>query len=348
MTITHASAPAIPGLTFRHATPADWDAMAAAQNAARRADGVDEVQTGEGLAGEHPDGEIFQLARDMLIAEIDGTLVGFAAGCRVHRDAALVAETWGVVHPDHRRRGIGTALMRTTRARLVEECAADTRPGPREQRSYALDEEVSDRAILDAEGFVPIRFGFEMRRYLTGSLPVHPLPDGLELRPASEDQYRAIFEADDEAFRDHWGHRDADESDFQVRFYGPDATPSLWAVAWDGDEVAGSVMNAIFRHENEALGIRRAWLEHVSVRRQWRGRGLAKALCSASFHILREHGMDEAWLGVDAANPTGALGLYESLGFNVVRRWQAFGRPLDRPAPEGWTSGMELPPVDPA
>jgi ribosomal protein S18 acetylase RimI-like enzyme len=238
--------------------------------------------------------------------------------------------------------------MRTTRARLVEECAADTRPGPREQRSYALDEEVSDRAILDAEGFVPIRFGFEMRRYLTGSLPVHPLPDGLELRPVSEDQYRAIFEADDEAFRDHWGHRDADESDFQVRFHGPDATPSLWAVAWDGDEVAGSVMNAIFRHENEALGIRRAWLEHVSVRRQWRGRGLAKALCSASFHILREHGMDEAWLGVDAANPTGALGLYESLGFNVVRRWQAFGRPLDRPAPEGWTSGMELPPVDPA
>src|SRR5918993_3016325 len=131
MTITHASAPAIPGLTFRHATPADWDAMAAAQNAARRADGVDEVQTGEGLAGEHPDGEIFQLARDMLIAEIDGTLVGFAAGCRVHRDAALLAETWGVVHPHHRRRGIGTALMRTTRARLVEESAADPRPGPR-------------------------------------------------------------------------------------------------------------------------------------------------------------------------------------------------------------------------
>ena len=134
------------------------------------------------------------------------------------------------------------------------------------------------------------------------------------------------------------------ETDFEARFHGPEATPSLWAVAWDGDQVAGSVMNSIFHEENEALGIKRAWLEHVSVRRPWRGRGLAKALCAASFRILRDQGMDEAWLGVDAANPTGALALYEGLGFKVVRRWQAFGRPLDRPAPAGWTSGSELTP----
>ena len=47
--------------------------------------------------------------------------------------------------------------------------------------------------------------------------------------------------------------------------------------------------------------------------------------------------MDEAWLGVDGANPTGALQLYEGLGFIVTRRWQAYGRPLDGPAPAGWT-----------
>jgi mycothiol synthase len=98
-------------------------------------------------------------------------------------------------------------------------------------------------------------------------------------------------------------------------------------------------MTAISTEENEALGIKRGWLEHVSVRRPWRGKGLAKALCADAFRVLRDRGMEEAWLGVDGTNPTGALQLYERLGFTVGRRWHAFGRPMDGPAPAGWTSG---------
>ena len=176
-----------------------------------------------------------------------------------------------------------------------------------------------------------------MRRFLTGALPVHPLPAGIEIRPVTPETERAIFVADNEAFEDHWGHREQGEGDFIARFRGPDVDTRLWRVAWDGDEVAGAVMNAIFRGENETLGVQRGWLDHVSVRRPWRGKGLAKALCAASFQALRDEGMTEAWLGVDGSNPTGALQLYEGLGFGVARRWQAFGRPLDRPAPEGWT-----------
>ena len=242
--------------------------------------------------------------------------------------------------------GIGTALYLATRARLAAELADDPRPGPRELRSYALEDEASDRALLADHGYVAVRYGFEMRRFITGTLPEHPLPAGLEMRRVTEDQHRAIFDADNEAFEDHWGHREPEEGDFTARFHGPEADPSIWCVAWDGDQVAGVVMNAIFGEENAALGVRRGWLEHVSVRRPWRGRGLAKALCAASFRVLREQGMDEAWLGVDGANPTGALQLYEGLGFTAHRRWMAYGRPLDRPAPEGWTPGSVLPARD--
>ncbi len=336
-----ADAPSIPGLSFRQATPADWAAIADVVNRARRADGIDEIRSGEDMAAEYADSETFELGRDLLLAELDGSLAGYAMGYRVVRDGALVAETFGAVAPEARRRRIGTALYLATRARLAAECADDPRPGPRELRSYALEAEAADRALLAEHGYVPIRYGFEMRRYLTGTLPEHPLPAGLEMRPVTEDQYRAIFDADNEAFEDHWGHRAPEEADFQARFHGPDMTPGIWCVAWDGDRVAGVVMNAIFHDENEALGIRRAWLEHVSVRRPWRGMGVAKALCAASFRVLREQGMDEAWLGVDGTNPTGALQLYEGLGFASVRRWMAYGRPLDRPAPEGWKPGTE-------
>jgi mycothiol synthase len=329
-------APDIAGLTFRQATPGDWPALAEVVNRTRRADGVDEVHTADSWANEWPESETFKLERDMLVAEVDGRPVAFAAGYLVVRDGTVVAESSGAVVPELRRRGIGTALYRATHDRLVALAAADPRPGPRQRRAYALDEEVADRALLDANGYVPIRFGFEMRRWLTGALPDHPLPAGVELRPVTEDQHRAIFDADDEAFRDHWGHRDPDEGDFHRRFNGPDTDTSLWCVAWVGDEVVGSVQTYIFADENAALGIARGWLDHVSVRRPWRGRGVAKALCAASLRVLREHGMTEAWLGVDAANPTGALRLYEGLGFTVVRRWQAFGRPMDRPARSGW------------
>jgi mycothiol synthase len=340
-TIHLPDAPAIDGFVARHATEDDWDAFAELLNAARRSDGVDEVRSGESLRGEYGHLDELSLERDVIVALVDGRMVGYAMGALVEREGCLIGEMWGVVRPDARHQGIGTALWRWNRDRLSAAAAADPRPGPREIRSYALDIEASDLALLADQGYVPIRYGFEMRRFLTGTLPSHPLPDGLELRAVDQADHRTIWEADSEAFRDHWGHREPTEGDFVARFAAPETKPELWSVAWDGDEVAGSVMTAIYAEENEALGVRRGWLEHVSVRRPWRGRGLAKALCADAFRVLRDHGMDEAWLGVDGTNPTGALQLYEGLGFTVARRWQAYGRPMDGPAPAGWTAGPE-------
>ncbi|MEO5965465.1 MAG: GNAT family N-acetyltransferase [Candidatus Limnocylindrales bacterium] len=330
-------APEIDGLTFRLATDADWDVIATLLTRARAADGVDEVRTGADLRAEYEPLDAFSIGRDVLAAELDGSVVGLAVGTLAHREGALNAETWGTVDPAHRNRGIGTAMWRWTVDRLTGEAEADPRPGPRGLRSFAVESEASDIALLTDQGYVPIRHGFEMRRPLTGQLPAHPVPDGLEMRPVTDAQHRAIFAADNEAFEDHWGHRVQTDGDFVARFSGPDVDTGLWQVAWDGDEVAGVVMNAIFAVENEALGVQRAWLEHVSVRRPWRGRGVAKALVAASFEALQARGITEAWLGVDASNPTGALRLYEGLGFTVARRWHAYGRPLDRPAPAGWT-----------
>ena len=328
--------PLVPGLSFRPATPGDWGTLADVLNRARLADGVQEVTSAESLAAEHEPLDDFELGRDVLVAEVDGRAVGFLFGSRVVRGGGLSLETWGAVLGEYRGRDIGTALHRATRARLAAEAAADPRPGPRSYGTFALDIERADIALIESEGYVPIRFGFEMRRPITGRLPDHPLPDGLELRAVTPDQHRAIFDADNEAFRDHWGHHEPGEGDFRARFGSPDTDTALWCVAWDGDQVAGVVMNAIYHDENRQLGIRRGWLDHVSVRRPWRGRGVAKALCAASFRVLRAEGMDEAWLGVDGSNPTGALRLYQGLGFLVARRWQAFGRPLDGPAPAGW------------
>ena len=92
--------------------------------------------------------------------------------------------------------------------------------------------------------------------------------------------------------------------------------------------MAGQVNNMVMRELNEQTGAAAAsW--RVSVRRPWRGRGLARALVSQSLVAFRDRGMTDAILGVDADNPTGALGVYEANGFVVHQREYAYRKPFE-------------------
>lgn len=77
------------------------------------------------------------------------------------------------------------------------------------------------------------------------------------------------------------------------------------------------------------LGVKQGILDSVFTRRGWRRRGLARALIGRSLRLLRESGMTSAVLGVDAENPSGALGLYESFGFEVQARFIGWRKPFE-------------------
>lgn len=247
------------------------------------------------------------------------------------RDGKVVhtIEIW--VHPRSRRRGLGTRLLAWSEAR-AREAVAEGRGGPRElPHVLSMGTSINIPAALafaEARGYAPVRYSFGMRRDLTQPVPDVALPSGLVIRPVSPDQHRRIWDADVEAFQDHWEAAVRNEADFEHDFSHPDLDTSLWQVAWDADEVAGSVMNGIYVEENRQLGTDLGWLDHVSVRRPWRGRGLAGALIARSLVILRERDMAEAALGVDAENPTGALGLYERFGFRVRETWVKLRKPF--------------------
>jgi ribosomal protein S18 acetylase RimI-like enzyme len=111
--------------------------------------------------------------------------------------------------------------------------------------------------------------------------------------------------------------------------------PSLWRLAWDGDQVAGMVLAFVNATENAEYNRRRGYTEDICVRRPWRRRGLARALIARSLRGLRARGMTEAALGVDTENISGALRLYESLGYRPVQRWALLRKPLDQAAGRG-------------
>jgi mycothiol synthase len=325
-------APPIPGLAFRRMRlPDDLEAIAGLFNAASIADGIDDRDDAEGLAQWYAHASTWNPLTEVVLAEVDGRLVGYG---KVHwiddSDGGRNFAAWGAVHPEWRRRGLGRAILHANQRRL-REIAAAQEPVPGMERrfdSWANESQVGAIALLESEGFRTARYFFEMLRPTLDDIVEFPLPPGLEVRPVIPEQHRAIWAADIEAFRDHWGGMDASEETFQRFFSGPDFEPELWRVAWDGDEVAGQCNNMVMREYNAQTGSRRGLLAGVSVRRPWRGKGLARALVSQSLVALRDRGMTDAVLGVDADNPTGALGVYEANGFVVHQRERAFRKPF--------------------
>ena len=96
--------------------------------------------------------------------------------------------------------------------------------------------------------------------------------------------------------------------------------PTLWWLAWDGDELAGYVI--------PVCGELGAEIGDLAVRKPWRGRGLARALLLASFRTLRDRGQAVARLWVDAQNVTNAVRVYEAAGMHVARRFDVLEKPL--------------------
>jgi mycothiol synthase len=324
-------APPLAGLTARPYRPGDADRLAVLLNRGAEADGAPWRASGEEIANwMSRSNEHFDPTRDAIVVEADGAMVAFRDVEWIDtNDGLREYRLGGTVHPDWRRRGIGTWLLRGSEAHARARDAAHPTGAPRFYGTWQPATADGALALMAAEGYEPARWFFDMVRPTLEDIAEPPLPGGLELRQVAAGELRQLWDADVEAFRDHWGGFDGSEERFTEWQHDPKFDPSLFVVAWDGDEIAGGVINEINETENAAFGRRRGWLASVFVRRPWRRRGLARAVVARSLVVLRERGMTSAGLGVDADNPTGALRLYEEAGFKPEFRSTAFRKPVE-------------------
>ena len=206
--------------------------------------------------------------------------------------------------------------------------AADHDHPRKRLRAFAAVGGRRHRVLIEA-GFEPIGFSANMVRTGLDEVAERPLPSGLIDPPGrSPTTCVRIWEADVEAFRDHPGFVEPDEEDWGRFLDEAAAGTDLWKVAWDGDAVVGQVRTRVQEGEAERIGRRRAWTEEISTRKDWRGRGVASALITASLRQLADLGFEEAALSADIDSDTGSFRLYESLGYREVLRSAMLVRPI--------------------
>lgn len=326
-------APALSGVIFRRFRgEEDYAPMAAVSNASRAADGIEWVMEADAIANFYTHLSNCAPYTDMIVVEAAGEMVGYGrAWWWQEPNGTRLYGHIGFLNPEWRRQRIGSTMLHWMQWRLREIAASHPDDGERFFSAFATDSEAGTNALLIGDGYTAVRYGYDMVRPTLDDLPPASLPASLEVRAVEPEHYRVIWDAAEEAFRDHWGYSPSTEADYQQWLHDPVLfMPHLWRVAWDvaTDQVVGQVRSFINHAENDTYNRKRGYTEFISVRRPWRKRGVASALIAQSLAVLRAQGMEEAALGVDAENLSGALRVYEQAGFRVVKRSTSYRKPL--------------------
>ena len=226
------------------------------------------------------------------------------------------------IHPKYKNQGLFKPMIDFVEERAKKEI--DLAPaGLRVYIRSMMDAKDTEMCKVHSDkGYREVRYTWRMDITLDAP-PLEPtLPEGIEFRPyIKEEHSKLVWEADQEAFLDHWGnHPESYEEWSERRYVLNDYDPGLWHIAWDGDQIAGVTLNR-FR---QGVG----WVGRLGVRKPWRGRGLGLSLLQKSFHEFYSRGMNTVGLMVDAENTTGATRLYKKAGMRVASEFVAYEKDL--------------------
>ncbi|MGO8949133.1 MAG: GNAT family N-acetyltransferase [Ktedonobacterales bacterium] len=227
----------------------------------------------------------------------------------------------GYVHPEFTRQGLGTLLVHLTEARAYE-LISHAPDGPRVSLTNSvLQSDTAAHSILELAGYQLVRGFWRMAIDLDEPPPAPVWPSGITLETFAYGQERAVFDAVQEAFQDHWGHVPRKFTDWVEHTKRESFDPTLWFLAMDGGEIAGVTL---CRLRPDGSG----WINTVGVRRPWRRLGLGATLLRAAFGEFYRRQVAHLGLSVDAQNLTGATRLYERAGMHVSLRIAVYEKEL--------------------
>jgi mycothiol synthase len=295
------------------------------------ADGDTDIMTADDLLEDFSDPHLdFEHGS---LACYDGDLmVGYATIMRrSSADPVHELHQWGGVHPAYRGRGIGTGLLDWAEKSAVRLHLEHFPAQPASLGCYVLTSNTSAIELFAARGYEQSRWFHEMSRDLKADVPPRELPADVEVTAFTAERSADALLVRNESFHDHWGSTEVTQESWAFRIAGRSFRSGLSFIAYSHGEPIGIVMSHEYDGYNEKTGFRDAHINLVGTRRSARGRGIASALVTMTLRAAQAEGYDSSSLSVDAESPTGAIGIYERLGFAGVLTRVNVTRPLYEP-----------------
>lgn len=250
---------------------------------------VDDVTSVFARAGLDP-------ARDTLVVfDPGGTLV---ARAWVHRRSEVD------VHPGHRGRGLGAALLDWVESRARE-------AGTARVVQSVPDGDRAAVALVRARGYAPLATNWLLAIGMPTE-PVVPEPaEGITVRAFRRGDGPAVHRLMEDAF-DEWQERRRSYAEWATLTVERGTfAPAMSPLAFHGTDLVGAVLSL------DDPAIDDGYVERVAVRRDHRNRGIARLLLRHAFRACYRRGRRSCTLWTHSR--TGALSLYERVGMSVRR-----------------------------
>jgi mycothiol synthase len=309
--------PVSDGYTWRPATIDDVDAIADCARASSLVDHPNYIIPRDEIEEEFEHSYFDATVDSAVCVNADGRVDAWGFTTLSPSQETLVRSIlFGGVRPEARRQGLGRRLVAWHEARGMQQLATSTKHLPGWIMAYAETRAPSTISTFEHAGFSIRRYYLELRRDLAEPIPERPLAEGLSLIPWTADLDEAVRAARNDSFRDHWGSQPSTKEQFDSYASSVHTRRDLSVLAVTGDgEVAGFVLTSVTEDDWPGQGFSSGYIGLVGVRRAWRGHGIAPSLLGHAMRAMRAEGLEKAVLDVDAENPSGALGLYEAVGF---------------------------------